>query len=71
MREYKCLHGHKGAIVYCSGGSGRTGHVLAAWLVYGHNMTNKAAIDPVIASSIDPYEAEGWNSKGSNERKRD
>lgn len=24
-------------VVHCSGGSGRTGHVLAAWLVYGRN----------------------------------
>ena len=46
-------------VVHCSGGSGRTGHVLAAWLVYGRSMTNNGAIDAVIRQGRNPYEAEG------------
>jgi protein-tyrosine phosphatase len=51
-------------VVHCSGGNGRTGHVLAAWLVYGHNLTNEEAVKAVITSGRDPYEAEGQGSAG-------
>ena len=51
-------------VVHCSGGIGRTGHVLAAWLVYGRSMTNDAAIDAVIKNGRNPYEAEGSGDTG-------
>ena len=51
-------------VVHCSGGIGRTGHVLAAWLVYGHNMKNDKAIQAVIDMGRNPYEAEGRNPEG-------
>jgi protein-tyrosine phosphatase len=34
-------------VVHCSGGIGRTGHVLAAWLVSGRGLSNAAAIAAV------------------------
>lgn len=51
-------------VVHCSGGLGRTGHVLAAWLVYGRSMTNDGAIDAVIRKGRNPYEAEGRSHAG-------
>jgi protein-tyrosine phosphatase len=51
-------------VVHCSGGLGRTGHVLAAWLVYGRSMTNDGAIDAVIKQGRNPYEAEGRSHAG-------
>lgn len=44
-------------IVHCSGGVGRTGHVLAAWLVAGRGFSNKAAIAAVKQTGKNPYEA--------------
>lgn len=44
-------------VVHCSGGIGRTGHVLAAWLVAGRGLSNKAAIDAVKQTGKNPYEA--------------
>ena len=46
-------------VVHCSGGIGRTGHVLAAWLVYGHGMSNEEAINAVKAQGRNPHEAAG------------
>jgi len=51
-------------VVHCSGGIGRTGHILAAWLVYGRSMTNEEAIRAVLASGRNPYEAEGSDKIG-------
>ena len=51
-------------VVHCSGGIGRTGHVLAAWLVYGRSMTNDGAIEAVIKQGRNPYEAEGPSDTG-------
>ncbi|SRR5579884_116197 len=34
-------------VVHCSGGVGRTGHILAAWLVSGRGMSNEEAIAAV------------------------
>lgn len=45
------------AIVHCSGGIGRTGHVLAAWLVRGRGFSNRAAIAAVRQTGKNPYEA--------------
>ncbi len=44
-------------VVHCSGGIGRTGHVLAAWLVSGRGLSNKAAITAVRRTGRNPYEA--------------
>jgi protein-tyrosine phosphatase len=44
-------------VVHCSGGIGRTGHVLAAWLVSGRELSNKAAIAAVMRTGRNPYEA--------------
>lgn len=50
------LQGEK-VVVHCSGGIGRTGHVLAAWLVSGRGLSNKAAIAAVRKTGRNPYEA--------------
>lgn len=44
-------------VVHCSGGIGRTGHVLAAWLVYGRGMSPKDAISSVKKTGKNPQEA--------------
>lgn len=44
-------------VVHCSGGVGRTGHILAAWLVAGRGFSNKAAIAAVKQTGKNPYEA--------------
>lgn len=43
-------------VVHCAGGIGRTGHVLAAWLVAGRGFTKKAAIAAVHKAGKNPYE---------------
>lgn len=44
-------------VVHCSGGVGRTGHILAAWLVAGRGFSNKAALTAVKQTGKNPYEA--------------
>jgi protein-tyrosine phosphatase len=44
-------------VVHCSGGMGRTGHVLAAWLASVRGLSNKAAITAVIRTGRNPGEA--------------
>ncbi|WNZ25779.1 protein phosphatase [Leptolyngbya sp. NK1-12] len=44
-------------VVHCSGGVGRTGHVLAAWLVAGREFSIKDAISTVKQTGRNPYEA--------------
>ncbi|MDZ8108875.1 MAG: dual specificity protein phosphatase family protein [Nostoc sp. DedQUE12a] len=44
-------------VVHCSGGIGRTGHVLAAWLVSVRGLSNEAAIKAVKKTGRNPYEA--------------
>ncbi|MBD2104061.1 dual specificity protein phosphatase family protein [Leptolyngbya sp. FACHB-261] len=44
-------------VVHCSGGIGRTGYILAAWLVGGRGLTNTAAISAVRKTGRNPYEA--------------
>ncbi len=44
-------------VVHCSGGVGRTGHILAAWLVGGRGFSNQAAIAAVRKTGRNPYEA--------------
>lgn len=43
-------------VVHCSGGVGRTGHVLAAWLVCGRGFSHRAAINAVRQTGRNPYE---------------
>ncbi|MEG4804733.1 protein phosphatase [Microcoleus sp. ARI1-B5] len=45
------------AVVHCGGGIGRTGHVLAAWLVSGRGFSNQKAIAAVKKTGPNPYEA--------------
>lgn len=50
-------------VVHCSAGMGRTGHVLAAWLVYGRGLTNQEALEAVRSSGVrSPQEAFGPNT---------
>jgi protein-tyrosine phosphatase len=44
-------------VVHCSGGIGRTGHILAAWLVAGRRFDYQSAIDAVQKTGRNPYEA--------------
>ena len=44
-------------VVHCAGGIGRTGHVLAAWLIAARGFSKKAAIREVKATGRNPYEA--------------
>jgi protein-tyrosine phosphatase len=44
-------------LVHCSGGVGRTGHVLAAWLVAGRGFSKVDAIVAVKQMGRNPYEA--------------
>lgn len=44
-------------VVHCSGGIGRTGHILAAWLVAGRGFSNQSAIAAVKQTGKNPYEA--------------
>jgi protein-tyrosine phosphatase len=45
-------------VVHCSGGIGRTGHILAAWLVAGRGLSHKDAIAVVVKQTgRNPYEA--------------
>lgn len=44
-------------VVHCSGGLGRTGHVLAAWLIFGRGFSIEDALSTVERTGRDPYEA--------------
>ncbi|BAY07927.1 protein-tyrosine phosphatase family protein [Calothrix sp. NIES-2098] len=44
-------------VVHCAGGIGRTGHVLAAWLVSVRGLSNQSAIRVVKNTGRNPYEA--------------
>jgi protein-tyrosine phosphatase len=48
---------HQKVVVHCSGGIGRTGHVLVAWLVAGRGVDKWSAITSVIKAGRNPYEA--------------
>jgi hypothetical protein len=51
------VHSEQRVLVHCSGGLGRTGHVLAAWLVYGRGLGADEAIDAVVTTGRRPGEA--------------
>jgi protein-tyrosine phosphatase len=44
-------------VVHCSGGIGRTGHVLAAWLVFGRGFSVHEALWTVKRMGRNPFEA--------------
>lgn len=44
-------------VVHCSGGSGRTGHVLVAWLVCERGMAFDEALEAVSRAGRNPTEA--------------
>lgn len=44
-------------VVHCSGGIGRTGHVLAAWLVFGRGYSAEDALWTVKRMGRNPFEA--------------
>ena len=44
-------------VVHCSGGIGRTGIVLASWLVARHGFSNREAISSVKQNRRNPHEA--------------
>jgi protein-tyrosine phosphatase len=48
---------HEKTVVHCSGGVGRTGHVLAAWLVSYRGMSNEEAIAAVKSQGRNAREA--------------
>ena len=44
-------------VVHCAGGIGRTGQVLAAWLVHGRGLSRQEAVRAVGSTGRNPYEA--------------
>ncbi|WP_110984591.1 protein-tyrosine phosphatase family protein [Acaryochloris thomasi] len=44
-------------VIHCSGGIGRTGHILAAWLVAEHGFSSQSAISAIKQSGRNPHEA--------------
>jgi protein-tyrosine phosphatase len=44
-------------VVHCAGGLGRTGHILACWLVYQYDLRNQDAIATITATGRKPQEA--------------
>ncbi len=51
-------------LVHCSGGLGRTGHVLAAWVVYRYGLPVEEALDAV---NRNPREAVQWGNATEEE----
>ena len=49
--------GGERAVVHCWGGNGRTGHVLAAWLVAARGLSPMSALEAVEATGRLPREA--------------
>ncbi|HEY4385013.1 MAG TPA: dual specificity protein phosphatase family protein [Ktedonobacteraceae bacterium] len=58
-------------VVHCSGGMGRTGHVLAAWLVSCRGMSNEEAITTVKRQGRNARESRDKRLGGLLDRCRD
>lgn len=54
---WEAVKANEKVLVHCSGGYGRTGHVLAAWLVHGRGYTPGDSLKTVIEMGRNPYEA--------------
>jgi protein-tyrosine phosphatase len=54
-------------VVHCAAGQGRTGLVLAAWLIYGHRMTERKAIKTVEEQNRNPREAVLYGNAAEDE----
>lgn len=44
-------------LVHCSGGSGRTGFILAAWLIFRHGFSIEEALSTIVEMGRNPHEA--------------
>ena len=53
-------------VVHCSAGSGRTGHVLAAWLVHRHGISPEEALRTIERTGRRPREATGMHTSEEN-----
>jgi protein-tyrosine phosphatase len=54
-------------VVHCAAGLGRTGHVLAAWLVHGRGMRPEIALQNVRLMGRRPAEAVAWGNAGQDD----
>jgi len=60
-------HAGERVVVHCAAGMGRTGHVLAAWLVYGRGFDPQQALSAVRSMGREPGEAEMWGNAGEGD----
>jgi len=54
-------------VVHCSGGPGRTGHFLAAWLAFERRFSIEGALNAVERAGRDLYEAVGRGNAGEDD----